>query len=495
MLILSCTQFFVTTHHADDQKYSMQLSKTDFIHFLNCSKSLWLLKHKPDAYSYGEFSDFMKKIAAEGYEVEEQVRAYLNAQPDASSYSWQTVFETPRGLYAKADVIRENSDGTINIYEVKSSTSVKKDPKHNQIKDAAFQKIVAEETGAKVARVFVVHLNKEYVRAGEIDPGNLLVFSDVTEAVGQVEGETREEAVNALEALSLTKIDESSCSCLVRTRSNHCDSFEHFNPDLPTPSIYDLPRISKSKLSKFVSEGRLHLDDIGLDDVTDKQALVVKSAHLREPVIDQSELSRFYSKAKYPIYFLDYETYSAAIPLVDGASPHAPIPFQYSLHVKRTPDDMELVHSEYLADNPEMPLGMIEHMQSHIGAKGSVVSWHASFENAQNRSMAKLYPHKAEFLNDLIDRTLDLEDLFKSGYVDIAFGGSTSIKKVLPVLAPDLTYEGMDIANGTDAMEAWSKLIEMKDGAERRELREAMLEYCKLDTYAMVRIFEEVEQL
>lgn len=473
----------------------MQLSKTDFIHFLNCPKSLWLLKHKPDVYPHGEFSDFMKKIAAEGYEVEEQVHACLDAQPDASTYSYQAIFQTDNGLYAKADVVRDNGDGTINLYEVKSSTSVKKDQKHNQIKDAAFQKIVAEVTGAKVAKAFIVHLNKEYVRAGEIDPKELLVFEDVTEEVSQVESETREEIRNALGMLSLLEIDESWCSCLTRTKTNHCDSFDYFNPDVPNPSIYDLPRISKSKLTKFVSEGRLDLDDIGLDDVTEKQAFVVKSAHLREPVIDQVELSRFYSQATYPVYFLDYETYSSAIPLIDGASPQAPIPFQYSLHIKRTPDDMELVHTEYLADKAAMPLGMIEHMQNHIGAKGSVVSWHASFENTQNRNMAKLYPAKADFLGDLIDRTLDLEDLFKSGYVDIAFGGSTSIKKVLPVIAPDLTYEDMDVASGTDAMEAWARLISMQDGLERTELREAMLEYCKLDTYAMVRIFEEIERI
>lgn len=473
----------------------MQLSKTDFIQFLNCPKSLWLLKHRPDVYPHGDFSDFMKKIAAEGYEVEEQVHAHLDAQPDASTYSSQAIFQTDNGLYAKADVVRDNGDGTINIYEVKSSTSVKKDQKHNQIKDAAFQKIVAEETGAKVAKVFIVHLNKEYVREGEIEPVELLVFADVTDEVGQVEDETREEIGDALGMLSVPEIDESSCSCLTKTRSNHCDSFDHFNPGVPKPSVYDLPRISKSKLSKFVSDGRLDLDDIGLDDVTEKQAFVVKSAHLREPLIDQAELSRFYSQATYPVYFLDYETYSSALPLINGASPQAPIPFQYSLHIKRTPDDTELVHVEYLAEQAEMPLGMIEHMQDHIGPKGSVVSWHASFENTQNRNMAKLYPAKAKFLTDLIDRTLDLENLFKSGYVDIAFGGSSSIKKVLPVIAPDLTYEDMEVASGTEAMEAWARLISMPDGPERRELREVMLEYCKLDTYAMVRIFEEIERI
>jgi len=473
----------------------MQFSKTDFIHYLNCPKSLWLLKHKPDLYPHGEFSDYAKKIAAEGYEVEAYVQAFLGAPPESDTFSFQSVFQTKRGLYARADVTRENGDGTINIYEVKSSTSVKDGSQHNQIKDAAFQKIAAAETGAKVDKVFIVHLNKEYVRQGEIDPQELLVFADVTTRVADVEAETRAEIDAGLEILAQLEIDESSCTCLTLTRSNHCDAFGYFNPDIPKPSIYNLPRISKAKLGGFISDGRFDLDQIGLDEVTAKQALVLKSAQGHEPLVDQRVLADFYSKAKYPIYFLDYETYSSAIPLVDGARPQAPVPFQYSLHVKRTPHETELLHAEYLAEAAAMPLALIEHMQENIGATGSVVSWHASFENTQNKNMAEFYPDKAEFLHSLVDRTLDLEDLFKDGYVDIAFGGSTSIKKVLPVLAPDLTYDGMNVANGTDAMEAWSKLITMSNGQEKNQLREALLEYCKLDTYAMVRIFEEMERV
>lgn len=139
----------------------MQISKTDFIQFLNCPKSLWLLKHKPDLYPHGEFSDYMKKLTAEGYEVEGWCRLYLQSRADAHRYSFQSIFATERGLYAKADAVRDNGDGTINLYEVKSSTSVKKSGKHNQIKDATFQKIAVEEAGVSVSKVFIVHLNKE----------------------------------------------------------------------------------------------------------------------------------------------------------------------------------------------------------------------------------------------------------------------------------------------------------------------------------------------
>jgi hypothetical protein len=195
------------------------------------------------------------------------------------------------------------------------------------------------------------------------------------------------------------------------------------------------------------------------------------------------------------VYFLDYETYASATPIINDARPHAPIPFQYSLHIKRSPDANNLEHVEYLADEAVMPIAMIEHMQKHIGDVGSIVSWHASFENTQNRNMAVMYPAKHAFLHGLVERTVDLEDLFKEGYVDINFKGSTSIKKVLPVLVPELDYAGMDVASGTDAMEAWQRLVNLQSGEEKDELHKTMLAYCELDTLAMVRIFEFMEKV
>ena len=177
-----------------------------------------------------------------------------------------------------------------------------------------------------------------------------------------------------------------------------------------------------------------------------------------------------------------------------GAKPHSHIPFQYSLHVKQGIDDENIQHFEYLANNAELPLKMVESMEKLIGTKGSIVTWHKSFENTRNKEMGILYPHKADFLNDLSARTIDLEDIFKGGYVDIAFGGSTSIKKVLPVIVPELTYEEMEVANGTDAMEAFIRMLEMPNGNEKEKLRKDMLDYCKLDTFAMVKIFNRMRE-
>ena len=473
----------------------LQLSKTDFLQFSRCAKSLWLLKHKPELYEHGVFSDYLQKIVTEGYEIEAYLEAHLTAQPDAREYSYQTVFKTNEGLFAKADCTRNNEDGTITIYEVKSSTSVRLSGKRNHVKDATFQKIVAEGAGFKVKNIFIVHLNGHYVRDGAIDPDQLLTFSDVTAEVDELISNTRSEIDAALLLLKSASIDESSCSCLALTKSNHCDTFDYFNPTIPKHSIYNLPRISKKKLCNFVATERFDLDDIALDEVTEKQAPVLRAAHLKAPIIDHEIISTWFSRVEYPIYFVDYETYASAAPIIDGARPHAPIPFQYSLHIKMSPDDELLEHVEYLAEKATMPIELIEHMQKHIGDAGSVVSWHADFENTQNKNMALMYPEKQKFLQGLIDRTMDLEDPFKEGYVDIQFQGSTSIKKVLPALVPELDYSAMKVASGTDAMEAWHRLVGLPDGPAKDELKASMLEYCKLDTLAMVRIFNFLEEL
>lgn len=469
----------------------MQLSKTNFLHFLGCSKSLWLLKHKPSEYPHKTMSTYEDKLALEGYEVQKLVQDYLSQKSDADRYSFEAPYQTEDGLYSAADIIYENNNGTVDIYEVKSSGSID----NGHLIDAAFQTITVEKSGGKVGSIYIVHLNKDYIRGGTLEIDKMMTFTLVTEQVRNLIGETQIGIETALNLLSQSEINETGCSCLELSRSHHCDTFDHFNPSIPKPSIYNLPRIGKKKLNMFVTERRFDLMDIDESEVSGNQLNVLKAAKSGSPLINEGIIESFYEKVQYPVYFLDYETYSSAIPVTEGVKPHGHIPFQFSIHVKKSIDDANHDHFEYLADKAKLPLEMIEAMETIIGSEGSIVSWHKSFENKQNKEMGILYPDKDDFLKNVTERTIDLEDVFKGGYVDIAFGGSTSIKKVLPVIVPDLTYDDMEVANGTDAMEAFTRILYMPDGVERKKLRHDMLEYCKLDTLAMVKIFEKMEKL
>ncbi len=464
----------------------MQLTKTDFIQYLNCSKSLWVLKREPDTYPHGEFSVFLQKLTREGYEVERYVRQYFDIIAERA-VDFQRVFETDTGLFARADAFETTEDGETILYEVKSSTSVKTDAGHNHIKDACFQKICAERSGQKIDRVFLVHLNGEYVRDGAVDPERLLKFADVTEYVGAIQEDTEAEIDQALTLLSEIDIDRDSCSCLHNSRAHHCDTFSIFNPDISQPSIYSLPRLSAKKRYDFVVNRLFDLNAVPDDyPLLEIQQMVVIAAKAGEPQINLAAIQHFLSHMVFPLFFFDYETFSSAVPFLNRTSPHKHFPVQYSLHILDA--DGQLTHREFLEREPRLPGRLIEQMEEDIGPVGSIVSWHASFEKARNRDMAMLFPEKAEFLAGLNDRMVDLKDVFKADYVDARFDGSTSIKKVLPAIRPELSYKGLDVQDGASAMEAWQRMISAEE-AEANEIAQALLSYCKLDTLAMVEIY------
>jgi hypothetical protein len=483
----------------------MQLTKTDFIQFLSCPNSLWLLKNKPEIFNEhkGEFSLFLEKLVREGYEVEEYV---LKLYPDVidlehvpaeqvkgklqnTGFYTQATLTTESGLFARLDLIEVLEDGSLDIYEIKSSTSIKKDKKHNHLKDIAFQKYVAEQNGYTVRNVIHTHLNKEFVKHGDIDPQGLIIFEKVNEEVDEIYDQTIEEIKAGVEHINRESINEDQCTCLDMTRSNHCDTFTYFNKNIPERSIYELNNIRDKKIQTLRDDGIYKIADIPEDfKLSEYQQLQQLSVIKDEPIIDWDNINETLESLEFPLYFFDYETLPFAVPRVNGYKPHQHTPVQYSLHVLHKNGDLE--HFEYLAESLEKPQKLIESMKKYIETKGTLVSWYASFEKTRNKEMAELYPEYKDFLVDINDRTFDLMDIFKKDYVDAQFLGSQSIKKVQPVLVPDLSYKALDVQSGTMAVDSAERLYEMTEPNEIKEIRNAMLEYCKLDTLAMVKIYE-----
>lgn len=457
----------------------MQLSKSDFMQYLGCPKSLWLLKREPQNFPQGESSVFDAKLAKDGNDVEETVRCFLEGV--GRSAEFQRVFRTECGLYARADAVESTRGSKTILHEVKSSTGIREE----HVKDACFQKICAERAGQGIDCVSLVHLNREYVRDGEIDPGELLVFADITDEVSRIQAETVDEIEDALEFLA-GEIDRDGCSCLDLSRGSHCETFSLLNPAVPTPSIYNLPRLGAGKRTELVSEGIFSLANIPDEfPLTEYQRRFVDAAVSGKPQVNSRAIRSFLSELTWPLHFLDYETFASALPLMDGASPHRHFVVQYSLHVLRM--DGTLTHKEYLEREASMPRRLIERMQTDIWPVGSIISWHAAFEKARNEDMAEAFPEHGRFLNDLNERMVDLEDVFKLDYVDAAFDGSTSIKKVLPVICPHLDYSVLDVHDGSSAMAEWERMIR-SDPEQAEKIVRSLLSYCELDTRAMVEI-------
>lgn len=485
-------------------------TKTDFIHYLTCAKSLWLEKHKPEVFPRKEFSDFLQKITREGYEVESYAQKLFpngvslpagshapEKTKEAVASGAETLFQatvcTEDGLFARADILVRKGDSW-SLYEVKSSTKIDRGRQHNHILDACFQKIVFERAGYAIGGVYSIYVNKTYRRGDTIVPEDFLVIEEVTEEVAGVASEVSLTIKAAQSLLQEQSIDETKCSCFHKTRANHCDAFSYFNGTYPVGNVWELTRITEKRLGTLLLSGVTAMQDVPVDaEISEVNQRQVCAAVTDKPVIDQEAIRATLESLVFPLIFLDYETYSCAVPKAPGMRPYQHILFQFSLHLLHS--DGSLEHREFLGDTIHCARDVVDALQASVPEKGSVISWHAAFERGRNREVAEGYPSYEPFLTSINDRMVDLEDIFKESYTDVLFRGSTSIKKVLPVLCPDLSYKELAVQDGTQAMDQWLSLVEGTAAVDKEVVRKNLLAYCKLDTYAMVEIYRTLQRL
>ena len=388
---------------------------------------------------------------------------------------------------ARADALRRDEDGW-DLIEVKSSKlSAQDGPSDEALDDLAYTTFVARAAGVRLRRLCLMLISSDY-RMG--DDGDLLVEVDVTQA-------------------ALARADEWSALAPVVTESVRsvgqpppvlklvCRSCEFFRTTCLGANVPDsillLPRLSSKRfepLKQFVRIGALPLDA----ELTPPQARVARVIRSGTPERDPVGLTRL-DQVAWPVYYLDFESINPGLPWFPATPPYEAIPFQYSLHARTTMID-DPIHSEYLA-----PLGedwrraLAVRLLGQLGDRGSVITY-SGYEKRMLRYLAQAVPDLGPRLDQVIERLFDLEQVVREGYCHPAFQGHTSIKYVLPALAPELRYDVLEIGGGDDAAGAFALMWVGAWGPERHEAtRRHLLEYCKLDTLAMVRVHEELVKL
>lgn len=485
------------------------LSKSDYLRYLQCERYLWLFKNKKDLLENTELSVNAQRVINEGNEVEQYARLLFDNGVLVEGFNEKAQANTKRlldsgettlfqatvitdDLLAMADIFefdKKNDYWVIN--EVKATSKVEDE----HVADASFQKIVFEKAGFKVGKVNLIHINNEYVRQGEIDPKQLFAIEDITEQVLEIEPETEDDI-----GLALSVIQEKSepeveiIKQCQRNKPKECPFVSHCWKAVPEYSIYDLNRISKKKIQELLERGIQKITDIPLSDfpLTDIQFNQVSVAVSGEPMVDKEAIKVELGKLAYPQYWLDYETYFPAIPMFDGYKPFQQMVFQYSLHVIEA-EEVEPKHYEYLERNLQNPApNLLKSLRENMGDTGSVIVWNAQFETIRNKEMAEMLPEYASFLESVNERTYDLMEVFtKQLYVHPAFKGSTSIKKVLPVLAPELSYADLEISEGATASSTWFKMVSGSFAdIETEEVYQNLLKYCFRDTMAMYVVYK-----
>lgn len=501
------------------------ITKTRYLDFLECPKNAWLRINKPNEFKeIFELSEGQRSLAKQGERVELEVRKLFPqgelikdlSNDDAVALTkehiaWKTpvIFQAAFQVdqyFIRVDVLEFDKQNQVwNMYEVKTGSEVKK----IHIDDVAFQQELMTRCGINVGEIFIIHLNAGYVfDGGDIDLEQLLVRSLVT---GKVKGHLDRTNENMESSLKLLQNNESlvHCLCIYKGRNNHCLTFSYSHPYVPECSVHDIPYIGKSDavLKNLVDEGNFKLEDMPNDirlKFSDTKQKQIESYCKQKPLIKVIDLAKELEmlKSSYPLYFLDYETYALAIPRFKGYRPNQQIVVQLSLHILRSADDSHLEHFEYLHKEDSDPaLSIINTLRQHIGDEGKIVVWNKSFESSCHTKLGQMYSEHAGFLEGLNKRMYDLKDIFsesqkakrESIYIHPDFNMSASIKCVLPVLVPELSYQDLGIQEGEAASHNWYKMIYGDLSKEQQSsIAQDLLQYCKTDTLAMYKIFEHL---
>ena len=281
-----------------------------------------------------------------------------------------------------------------------------------------------------------------------------------------------------------------------------CSYWQYCTKALPKPNVFDIANMKTINKLKYYNLGLIRFDDFKNTDINPKYLEQINfELENLEPKINKEAIKNLMDSLKYPLYFIDYETFQLAVPEYEGTKPYQQLPFQYSLHIIRDEDAKTIEHKEFLAqiDDKDFLRHFAQSMIKDIPDNGSVIIYNNSFEPSRNRELARMFPDLADELNRINSQIVDfLVPFRRRDYYMKEFEGSYSIKKVLPALYPDdseLDYHSLPVVhNGEEASDTFLSL-KGKSKEEQETLRNGLLVYCKLDTLAMVKIWEKFKEI
>jgi len=500
--------------------FNKTLSKSEYMLFLRHPAWLWLKKYDKNKLPSTDdglqsmfddgnlFESYANKLFPNavklGSNSYNEYLNLLNKTKEAIKNNVEVILQGRLEFEGKTcifDVLQKVGDNEFNLIEIKASTKAKTEHEY----DLAFQLMVLEKCGYSVKNIIVIHANNEYVREGEIDVKGITLQTDVTEKVRALKEITEQQVTLAFEVLNSAKCPDLSPRYVnkigvadVNWFADWMEVYKKLKPNDDHYNIYELSYPNAEQIGKLEDAGIVRIADIP-DELAlrDKQLAQIKTTRENKRIIDKDKIKSFIETFQYPLYFFDYETFSSVIPQFDGCSPYKDYPFQYSLHIIESPNS-ELKHLEYLHNEKTNPIPkLLEQLKKDIGESGTVLAWNMSYEKGRNECMAALYPDYADFLKQLNERINDLMIPFSNIWLfDKDFYGSASVKKVLPVIAPELSYKELDVGDGLLARRTWTQtVLEEKNEPNRSKIMKNLSTYCTLDTFAMVRILEELKKI
>lgn len=443
-----------------------QLSKSTFMYGCQCPKRLWLHKFQSDVRD--EETEEQAAIFQTGTDVgllAQQLFPYgIDASPPTPYQYQQSVADTAKyirkgvntiyeaafqfeGILAAIDILLLKN-GKWYAFEVKSTGSVK--PQH--IQDAALQYFVITQSGLPLEDISIVHINTDYIRYGELDIQKLFICTSVHKEVKTLQ-------------------------CFINGKAG------------------ELKNVFKLKQAPAIDVGDHCFKPYDCDFYGFCCMDLLAETEEEKEYINRKAIKEFLDQLKYPLQFMDFETLMTAVPEQNGHWPFRQVPFQFSVHIEHKKGG-ELEHRNYLAEGLHSShREFAEKLLKSIDKKGTILVYSKAFENTILNHLKEEFGDLSDGIEKIQNRMVDLMAPFRKNYRLPEMRGSYSIKKVLPALVPELSYDSLAIGNGGDASAAFYNLKLAENELERQATRKALLEYCGLDTLAMVKILDKLNHI
>ena len=480
------------------------LSKSRFLAGLQCQLRLWHQCYNRELAS--EISPAQEAIFDAGQQVGRQATSLYpggvliredHLQHSAAVQSTLAAMNNPEiaaifeaaffydDVRIRVDILQRVGDGRWNLVEVKSATSIKE----VYLPDVAVQHRVVSGSGLKIGYAGILHLNSKYVYDGtKIDLAALFNFSDLTEPILALQPELPSKLAEFKEMLAAQNPPQITPSrhCL---NPYPCEFWDHCTAEMPEFWVMGLTGIKEEKLNELTAMGVEDIRHIPEGfPLTELQKRIKACVVNREDYL-AAELEAELTNLEYPVHFLDFETVSPPIPIYPHTSPYQAIPFQWSDHILSRGGDLD--HSSFLfGEDGDPQLGFAASLLE-ILEKGGTIFTYSNYEKRVLSELAEHLPGQSERILATFDRFKDLQALIKRYFYSIGFRGSFSLKSVLPVLVPNMSYENLVIKEGTYASLEYLRMLKSETPPEeKRRIEQALVDYCSYDTLAMVKIRE-----
>ncbi|MEW6558953.1 MAG: DUF2779 domain-containing protein [Pseudomonadota bacterium] len=388
------------------------------------------------------------------------------------------------GVLVQADVLSPLQRGW-HMIEVKSSSHLK----DYHVEDAAIQSWVMRQAGVPLVAESIAVVDTGFVYPGQGRYAGLLRQEEITRQVA----EQRKAVPGWVAAARKTLAARTEPRIAPGPQCGDpfpCPFQHHCIPSVQGYPVEILPHGGKLA-AELRAEGYADLRKVPKTRLNKPRHLQIWQACRTGKAVIDPILPQTLRALPYPRTFMDFESLNPAVPIWPGTRPFQQIVFQWSCHIQTR--DGRVTHREFLADGTQDPRrAFLTTLLDAVGTQGPVLVWNEGFEKTRLRELAALYPKEARRIDALIARLVDLLPLFRQHYYHPAMMGKTSLKDVLPTIAPDLAYDDLEVAKGTQASEEFQRILLQQITDDKREsTRQALLRYCERDTEALARVVVE----